>query len=91
MVVDTVIDLAAWRRDRRSVDPQEDRLQRAVDRLDEVLTERGEDRRPPWLVTELLAVQGCLSMGLTEEAAWRVERLVMRVERFSRPAARRAR
>jgi hypothetical protein len=30
-------------------------------------------------------------MGLTEEAAWRVERLVMRVERFSRPAARRAR
>ena len=86
--METVIDLAAWRRDRRSVDPQEDRLQRAVDRLDEVLTERGEDRRPPWLVTELLAVQGCLSIGLTEEAAWRVERLVMRVERFSRPARR---
>ena len=86
--METVIDLAAWRRDRESVDPQEDRLQRAVDRLDEVLTERGEDHRPPWLVTELLAVQGCLSIGLTEEAAWRVERLVMRVERFSRPARR---
>ncbi len=90
-MVDTVIDLEAWRLDRSGVDPQEDRLRRAVDRLDQVLTERGEDRRPPWLVTELLAVQGCLSMGLTEEAAWRVERLVMRVERFSRPAARRAR
>ena len=90
-MVDTVIDLDAWRLDRGGIDPQEDRLRRAVDRLDQVLTERGEDRRPPWLVTELLAVQGCLSMGLTEEAAWRVERLVMRVERFSRPAARRAR
>lgn len=87
-MMDTVIDLAAWRRDRGSVDPQEDRLQTAVDRLDEVLTERGEDHRPPWLVTELLAVQGCLSIGLNEEAAWRVERLVMRVERFSRPARR---
>lgn len=87
-MVDTVIDLAVWRRERGSVDPQEDRLQRAVDRLDEVLTDRGEDHRPPWLVTELLAVQGCLSIGLTEEAAWRVERLVMRVERFSRPARR---
>lgn len=89
--MDTVIDLEAWRRDREGVDPQEDRLRRAVDRLEQVLTERGEDHRPPWLVTELLAVQGCLSMGLTEEAAWRVERLVMRVERFSRPPARRAR
>ncbi len=86
--MDTVIDLEAWRREREIADPQEDRLQRAVDRLDEVLTERGEDHRPPWLVTELLAVQGCLSIGLTEEAAWRVERLVMRVERFSRPARR---
>ena len=86
--MDTVIDLEAWRRDREIADPQEDRLQRAVDRLDGVLTERGEDHRPPWLVTELLAVQGCLSIGLTEEAAWRVERLVMRVERFSRPARR---
>lgn len=86
--MDTVIDLEAWRRDRGSIDPQEDRLQRAVDRLDEVLTERGEDHRPPWLVTELLAVQGCLSIGLSEEAAWRVERLVMRVERSSRPARR---
>ncbi|MGH2697542.1 MAG: hypothetical protein ACRDIW_11185 [Actinomycetota bacterium] len=86
--MDTVIDLAAWRRDRASVGPQEERLQTAVDRLGEVLTERGEDHRPPWLVTELLAVQGCLSIGLTEEAAWRVERLVMRVERFSRPARR---
>ena len=90
-MVDTVIDLEAWRLDRGGIDPREDRLRRAVDRLDQVLTERGEDRRPPWLVTELLAVQGCLSMGLTEEAAWRVERLVMRVERFSRPATRRAR
>jgi hypothetical protein len=87
-VVDTVIDLAGWRRDRGGVDPQEDRLRRGVDRLEQVLTERGEDHRPPWLVTELLAVQGCLSIGLTEEAAWRVERLVMRVERFSRPARR---
>jgi hypothetical protein len=87
-VVETVIDLAAWRRERTDADPEEDRLQRAVDRLEEVLGDRGEDHPPPWLVTELLAVQGCLSIGLTEEAAWRVERLVMRAERFSRPARR---
>lgn len=87
-MVDTVIDFETWRRDRGGVDPQEGRLQRAVARLDEVLSERGEDHRPPWLVTELLAVQGCLSIGLTEEAAWRVERIVMRVERFSRPVRR---
>ncbi len=86
--METVIDLAAWRRDRPTADPEEDRLQRAVDRLEEVLTERGEDHPPLWLVTELLAVQGCLSIGLTEEAAWRVERLVMRAERFTRPVRR---
>jgi hypothetical protein len=87
-VVEGVIDLTVWRQERDGADPEEDRLQRAVDRLEEVLTERGEDHPPPWLVTELLAVQGCLSIGLTEEAAWRVERLVMRAERFTRPARR---
>jgi hypothetical protein len=87
-VVEGVIDLAAWRRERIGADPDHDRLERAVERLERALTERGEDHPPSWLVTELLAVQGCLSIGMTVEAAWRVERLVMRAERFSRPVRR---
>jgi hypothetical protein len=38
------------------------------------------------MVTELLAIQGCLSVGLLEDAAWRADRLALRAERIvSRP------
>jgi hypothetical protein len=77
-----VVRLEEWRR-RHSGDPGGDRLSRAVDRLDRMLAERGWDRRPApaWLVTDLLAIQGCIAMGLTAEAAQRVERLIERSER----------
>jgi hypothetical protein len=77
-----VVRLEEWRR-RHGGDPGEDRLSRAVDRLDKMLAERGWDRRPApaWLVTDLLAIQGCIAMGLTAEAAQRVERLIERSER----------
>ena len=73
-----VVDLAAWRRARG---PGEERLDRAVSRLEEVLASREWDPPPPWLVTELLAIQGCLSVGLLEDAAWRADRLSLRLER----------
>jgi hypothetical protein len=79
-----VIDLEAWRR--QHADPGDHRLAGALDRLDAVLRGPGWDRPPPWVVTELLAVQGCLSLGLDDEAAWRIEKLVQRAERI-RPRA----
>jgi hypothetical protein len=75
-----VIDLAEWRR--RHGDGDGDRLASAVDRLDAELSRRGWDQPPAWIVTELLAVQGCLSLGLPDEAAWRIEKLVQRTERI---------
>jgi hypothetical protein len=86
--MDGVIDLAAWRRDKHGEGLEEERLERAVDRLDRMLAERGDTRSPAWMVTELLAVQGCLSMGLTEDAAWRIERLLQRAERSRTDRAR---
>lgn len=77
-----VIDLAGWRRQHGDEhDEEHQRLAEAVDHLDRALAERGWDSPPPWLLTELLAVQGCLSLGLAEEAAWRIERLAQRTER----------
>jgi hypothetical protein len=73
-----VVDLAEWRRARG---PGQERLDGAVTRLEEVLAGRAWDPPPPWLVTELLAIQGCLSVGLVEDAAWRADRLALRAER----------
>jgi hypothetical protein len=81
-----VIDLAGWRREHGDGHEEEHaRLADAVERLEQALADRGWDRPPPWLVTELLAVQGCLSLGLPEDAAWRIEKLAQRTERL-RPA-----
>jgi hypothetical protein len=79
-----VIDLAAWRRAHGG--PGEQRLDRAIARLEEVLAATDWERPPAWLVTELLAIQGCLSVEMLEEAAWRAERLALRAERIRRPA-----
>lgn len=82
-----VIDLAGWRRQHGEGDDAEhERLADAVDRLERALADRGWDEPPPWLVTELLAVQGCLSLGLPGDAAWRIERLAQRTERLRVPA-----
>ena len=78
-----VIDLAGWRREHGAGhDEDHDRLEAAIDRLDRAIADRGWDRPPAWLVTELLAVQGCLALGLPGDAAWRIERLVQRTERL---------
>jgi hypothetical protein len=77
-----VIDLAAWRRGHREGSVEEARLEEAVDRLDRLIAEQRWSQPPPWLVTELLAIQGCLSMGLAGEAAARAERLIGRTERM---------
>jgi hypothetical protein len=77
-----VVRLDEWRR-QRGDGPQDARLSLAVERLDRLLAERGWDRKPApaWLLTDLLAIQGCIAMGLTTEAAQRVERLIDRSER----------
>jgi hypothetical protein len=81
-----VIDLAAWRRAHSG--PGEERLDRAIARLEEVLEASDWDRPPAWLVTELLAIQGCLSVDMLEDATWRAERLALRAERIVRRPAR---
>jgi hypothetical protein len=78
-----VIDLAAWRREHDTGEVHDARLGEAVDRLDELLTEELWQEPPAWLVTELMAVQGCVSMGLFADAHWRIERLIQRAERIS--------
>lgn len=82
----SVVDLERWRRDRARAGAAgvegERRLERAVERLERALSEAGWDRRAPqWVVTELLAIQGALSMGMGDEAAVRAESLAMRSER----------
>jgi hypothetical protein len=85
-----VVDLAAWRRDHGG-GPGQERLDRAIGRLEGVVADGRWDPPPPWLVTELLAIQGCLSVGMTEEAAWRAERLALRADRIvHRPRRARA-
>lgn len=82
-----VVDLARWRHEHvEGHDEEHQRLEAAIDRLDRALVERGWEDPPPWLVTELLAVQGCLSLGLADEAAWRIQRLAQRTERLSKRA-----
>jgi hypothetical protein len=78
-----VVRIDEWRQRRGGEEPHEVRLSQAVERLDRLLAERGWDRRPApaWLLTDLLAIQGCIAMGLTTEAAQRVERLIDRSER----------
>ena len=77
----SVVALEAWRRRRDASGPGEERLDRAVERLERVLVARGWDRlAPDWVLTELLAIQGCLSLGLLPAAVLRAERLAERAE-----------
>lgn len=83
----TVIDLTEWRRER---EPLELRLERAVQRLDQTLEGAARESAPRWLVTEVLAIQGCISMDLLEEAAERAERVADAWRRRERRSRRRA-
>ena len=79
--MDPIVELSEWR-DRR--EPSLARLERAVDRLDEALSGMARAEAPPWLVTEVFAIQGCISMELAEEATERTERLLVRWRRYER-------
>jgi hypothetical protein len=82
-----VISIDAWRDERAREDPAA-RLERAVERLDELLRAVFSDRRAqPEVERELLAITGAVSIGMLEEAADRAEhleeRLLQRVRRGS--------
>ncbi|MGH2740162.1 MAG: hypothetical protein ACRDH6_06745 [Actinomycetota bacterium] len=72
-----VIRLDEWRSGREREDS---RLERAVGRLDLLVEERDGEDAPTWFATEVLAIQGCISLGLLDEAARRTERLIERCE-----------
>ncbi len=87
----TVIDLGAWREQARRTPAGADdpiaRLDRIVSRLDPLLEEvKQGKKRDLALETEILAITGALSLGMTEEAADRAERLAARLEARSRRA-----
>lgn len=80
-----VVDLERWRLRRepggRDAGPRA-RLTSAVERLETVLARLGWNREAPgWVVTELLAIQGAMSLGMVDEAAGRAESLAARSER----------
>lgn len=73
-----VVDLRGWREEH---EPLELRLERAVMRLDALLEGRERAELPRWIVTEVLAIQGCISLEMLEEAADRSERLGRRLRK----------
>jgi hypothetical protein len=92
----TVIDMATWRARRGGAgvdgvrtkpDPLR-RLELAVYRLDPAVTHAAarDGGLDHGLETELLAITGAISMGLTQDAVERAERLADRLEH---PTARR--
>lgn len=80
-----VIDLGAWL-EQRERDPVV-RLERAIRRLDRLL-DGGSGRIGSRVESELLAITGAVTAGLSEDAAARAERLADRLEH---PASRAAR
>lgn len=81
-----LVDLTAWREEREP----EARMLRAVEGLEAVLAGREGDA-PDWLVTELYAAVGCRSLGMTDEAARRVEGATERMRKEIRREQRRLR
>jgi hypothetical protein len=88
-----IIDLEAWRRERRLVArevpdevPQQPlrRLERAIHRLDAAVA-RGTGRLAARVERELLVIMGLVAAGRPAEAAERAERLA---ERLEHPSAR---
>jgi len=77
----SVVEMAEWR-DRP--DSSVARLERAVARLDAALEGKARSEAPAWLVTEVFAIQGCISMELANEAAERTERALERWRRHER-------
>jgi hypothetical protein len=61
----SIVDLAGWRQEH---EPEVLRLEAAVQRLDAAFDGYDRDEVPAAIVTEVLAIQGCISMDLLEEA-----------------------
>lgn len=74
----TIVELAGWRDEH---EPEVLRLERAVQQLDAAFEGYDRGEVPASLVTEVLAIQGCISMDLLVEAAERAERLTKRWRR----------
>ena len=79
--MDHVVDLDGWRREH---EPEELRLERAVMAVDACFEGRERSDVPEWAITEVFAIQGCISMDLLEDAAERAEKLVRRWRRHDR-------
>ncbi|MFN2544665.1 MAG: hypothetical protein ABR600_08875 [Actinomycetota bacterium] len=75
----TVTSLEDWRRGRDDDDPA-DRLERAVETLDDLLSGLPPQRlADAEIERELLAITGAVSVGLLDDAARRAERLTDRL------------
>jgi hypothetical protein len=72
-----LVQLEDWRERK---EPEDARLERAVERLEGLLGKRERGNAPEWLRTEVLAIQGCLALGFVGDAAERTERLIELVE-----------
>jgi hypothetical protein len=75
-----IVDLGAWRRRRAAAGLPTDRVEAAVQRLVEAMEARGWRTAPPWLLTEIRAIQGCIALEEVDEAVDRAERLAARLE-----------
>jgi hypothetical protein len=74
----SVVHLDEWRGRPEGDDA---RLERAVERLERLLGQRVRRSAPEWLRTGVLAIQGCMALGMIGDAADRTEQLVEQVER----------
>lgn len=75
-----IVDLAAWRERRAAEGLPTDRVEAAVQRLVAAMESRGWRTAPPWLLTEIRAIQGCIALEEVDEAVERAERLASRLE-----------
>jgi hypothetical protein len=91
VAMDGVIDLAKWRSRRDALEAEQDdgasvasdlaRLERAVDRVHDLLGTDSDAKRRlvPSIETELLAILGELTIDLVGDAAVRAEKLAARL------------
>jgi hypothetical protein len=76
-----IIDMRAWRREREPRHRQEDRLCRAMARIERATDGMLLRRAPQWLVRGVRRAKGLLDAGNLGEAADLTETLAARIER----------
>ena len=80
----SVIELAAFRERHKPPHPAPslDRLERTVGLLDSLVAHASVRKRiDAYVETELLAITGAVSLGLSDQAADRAEKLIARLRR----------